>query len=110
MPAIDRAATVPIAKVTGIRCLSPPSRLMSRVCVSWSTIPAVMKSAALKVRWLMMWNTAATAAACVPKPSSMVSRPRWLTVENASSAFRSSLKSAISAPSTMVTRPVVATM
>jgi hypothetical protein len=40
----------------------------------------------------------------------MVRRPRWLTVEKARSAFRSSLNSAISAPSTIVTRPVVATM
>ena len=72
-------------------------------------IPAVMNSAALNVAWLMMWNTAITAASGVPKPSSMVIRPRWLTVEKASSPFRSSLKIAISAAITMVIRPVVAT-
>ena len=33
---------------------------MSRVPHSWSMIPAVMKSDALKVAWLTMWNTAAT--------------------------------------------------
>jgi hypothetical protein len=54
---------------------------MSRVPASWSTMPAFMNSAALKVAWLRMWNTAATAASGVPKPSSMVTRPRWLTVE-----------------------------
>jgi hypothetical protein len=83
---------------------------MSRVCASWSTIPADMKSAALKVAWLMMWNTATVAAALVPKPRSMVIRPRWLTVEKASSALRSSLNSAILAPITMVIRPAVATI
>ena len=34
---------------------------MSRVPVSWSTMPALMNSAALKVAWLRMWNTAAIA-------------------------------------------------
>ena len=36
---------------------------------------------ALKVAWLRMWNTAATAASGVPRPSSRVIRPRWLIVE-----------------------------
>ena len=69
-----------------------------------------MNSAALKVAWLMMWKTAAIAPASVPSPSSMVISPRWLTVENASSAFRSSLNSAITAPISMVSKPVVATI
>ena len=58
----------------------------------------------------MMWNTATTAAALVPSPRSMVMRPRWLTVENARSAFRSSLNSAILAPISMVISPVEATI
>ena len=40
-----------------------------------------MKRAALKLAWFRMWNTATTAASGVPKPSSMVISPRWLTVE-----------------------------
>ena len=42
---------------------------MSRVPVSWSMMPAAMNSEALKVAWLRMWNTAATAptAACQPE-------------------------------------------
>ena len=31
---------------------------MSRVPVSWSTMPAAMNSDALNVAWFMMWNTA----------------------------------------------------
>ena len=85
MPAIDSAAMVAMVKVMGIRCRNPPNRLMSRLCASWSIMPAVMKSAALKVAWLRMWNTAAMAPNAVPVPSSIVIRPRWLTVENANS-------------------------
>ena len=80
-PAIDAPATIAMVAVTGISCSRPPRRRMSRVPASWSTMPAFMNSAALKVAWLRMWNTAATAASGVPKPSSMVTRPRWLTVE-----------------------------
>jgi hypothetical protein len=39
---------------------------MSRVPHSWSTMPAAMNSEALKMAWLMMWNTPATAASGVP--------------------------------------------
>ena len=62
MPAIEAAAISASALLIGISCNSPPSRLMSRVPVSWSTIPALMKSAALKIAWLRMWNTATVAA------------------------------------------------
>ena len=110
MPASDSAAMVPMAKVIGISLRSPPSRLMERVPVSWSMMPAVMNSDALKVAWLMMWKTAAIAASSVPKPSSIVIRPSWLTVEWASSAFRSSLNTAITAPTVIVISPVVATI
>ena len=96
--------------VIGMKCHSPFNCRMSREPVSWSMMPALMNKAALKVAWLMMWNTATAAASVVPKPKSMVIRPRWLTVENASSALRSSLNSAIFAAITMVIRPVVATI
>ena len=56
-------------------------RRMSRVPVSWSMMPAVMNSEALKVAWLMMWNTAATAAMGVSRPNRSTIRPRWLMVE-----------------------------
>jgi hypothetical protein len=56
-------------------------RRMSRVPHSWSMMPAAMNSDALKVAWLMMWNTPATAASGVPMPNSSVIRPRWLMVE-----------------------------
>lgn len=79
---------------------------MSRVPASWSTMPTLMNSAALKVAWLSTCSTATAAAAGVPKPSSMVINPRWLTVEKASSALRSSRKQAIQAATTMVTSPV----
>jgi hypothetical protein len=81
MPAIDSEAMAAMAKVTGIRRRRPPRRERSRVCVSWSTMPAVRKSAALKLAWLTMWKMATAAASGVPKPRSMVIRPRWLTVE-----------------------------
>ena len=110
MPAIDSAASVAIAKVIGINLRKPPRRRMSRVCVSWSMMPADMNSAALKVAWFRMWNIAAIAPKAVPVPSSMVMRPRWLTVEKARRAFKSCLNSAITAPKTMVIRPAVVTI
>ncbi len=81
MPAMASEAVTASAAVIGISRLSPPSREMLRVPVSWSTMPALMKSAALNVAWLRMCRTAATAAILVPKPRSIVIRPRWLTVE-----------------------------
>ncbi|MCY1242097.1 hypothetical protein D9M72_550390 [compost metagenome] len=54
---------------------------MSRVPVSWSMMPAAMNSDALKVAWLTMWKTAATAASGLPRLNSTVIRPRWLMVE-----------------------------
>ena len=51
------------------------------VPLSWSMMPAAMNSEALKVAWLRIWNTAATAASGLLRPSSRVIRPRWLMVE-----------------------------
>ena len=67
--------------VCGIDFHRPLMRRMSRVPHSWSMIPAAMKRLALKMAWLMMWNTPATAASGVPMPNSAVMRPRWLMVE-----------------------------
>ena len=80
-PAIEAAAMVAITAVTGIALASPPSRRISRVPVSWSTIPAAMNSAALKAAWLRMCSTAASAAISRLKPSSITNRPSWLMVE-----------------------------
>ena len=44
-------------------------------------MPALMNSAALKVAWFRMWNTAATLAMGASRPMSTVMKPRWLTVE-----------------------------
>jgi hypothetical protein len=110
MPAMEAAARRASVAVIGISVVSPPRRRMSRVCASWSTMPALMKSGALKVAWLRMWKAQAMAAIGVPKPSSITMRPRWLTVEKASSALRSSLKMAIQAPTSMVMRPAEVTM
>ena len=54
---------------------------MSRVPVSWSTMPAAMNSDALNTAWLTMWKIAATVASGVSMPSSAVISPRWLIVE-----------------------------
>ena len=55
---------------------------MSRVPVSWSTMPAAMNSDALNVAWLTMWKIAATAASGVSDARrAAVIRPRWLIVE-----------------------------
>ena len=54
---------------------------MSREPVSWSMMPTAMNSEALKVAWLMMWKTAATAASGLFMPSSVVIRPRCEMVE-----------------------------
>ena len=62
---------------------------MSRVPLSWSMMPAAMNSDALNVAWFMMWNTAATAASGLLRPSSSVIRPRCEIVEYASRPLRS---------------------
>ena len=96
--------------VHGISCAKPPNLRMSRVPVSWSTMPAVMNSAALKLAWFKMWKIAATAASGEPSPIRKVIKPRWLMVEYASKPFRSCLKSATKAANAKVMRPVVMTM
>ena len=88
-PAIAAAATIASVAVTGIIRRSPDSRRISRVPLSWSTMPTAMNSEALKVAWFMMWNTAATAASGLFKPSSNVIKPRCEIVEYASKPFRS---------------------
>ena len=56
-------------------------RRMSRVPVSWSMMPTAMNNDALKAAWFRTWNTAATKAKSLLRPSSKVIRPRWLMVE-----------------------------
>ncbi|MCY1546892.1 hypothetical protein D9M68_829170 [compost metagenome] len=73
-------------------------------------MPAIMNSEALKVAWLSTWNTAATAASGEPSPIRKTIRPRWLTVEYASRAFRSCLKRATKAANSTVARPVAVTI
>jgi hypothetical protein len=80
-PAIAADATIASVAVTGICLRSPLMRRMSRVPVSWSMMPAAMKSEALKVAWFSRWKTAATAASGEFSPSSIVISPRWLIVE-----------------------------
>ncbi len=46
---MDAAATIARVVVTGMACRKPDSLDMSRVPVSWSTMPAAMNSDALNV-------------------------------------------------------------
>ena len=71
-------ASVP---VIGIRRSRPLSLRMSRVPLSWSMMPAAMNSEALKVAWFITWNTAATAASGLFRPSSSTISPRCEMVE-----------------------------
>ena len=48
-PAIDALAMIASVPVIGISFIRPLSLLMSRVPLSWSMMPAAMKSDALKV-------------------------------------------------------------
>jgi hypothetical protein len=80
-PAIAEAATSASRAVKGMAWFSPDSRRMSRVPVSWSMIPAAMKSEHLNAAWLRMWKTAATSASSLRSPSNSVISPRWLIVE-----------------------------
>jgi hypothetical protein len=109
-PAIAALATSASVTVIGIAWTRPLRRRMSRVPVSWSMMPAAMNSDALNVAWLMMWNTAATAASGLLRPSSSVMRPRWLIVEYASRRFRSFWNIARYAPSTSVVAPAPVTI
>ena len=88
-PAMAAAATVASVAVTGMRVRRPDRRRMSRVPLSWSMMPTAMNSDALKVAWFMVWNTAATAASGLLRPSSKVIKPRCEMVEYASSPLRS---------------------
>ena len=80
-PAMAALATMASVAVTGIIERRPERRRMSRVPLSWSTMPAAMNSDALKVAWFMIWKTAATAASGLLMPSSSVMRPRCEMVE-----------------------------
>jgi hypothetical protein len=51
-PAMAAADTIATVAVTGMGPARPCSLRMSRVPVSWSMMPAVMNSEALKVAWL----------------------------------------------------------
>ncbi|MNZ19988.1 hypothetical protein D3C78_370300 [compost metagenome] len=73
-------------------------------------MPAAMNNEALKVAWLRMWNTAATAASGLFRPSSRVIRPRWLMVEYASRPLRSFWNMAAKAPSSRVRAPAPPTI
>ena len=53
---------------------------------------------------------AVIAAIGVAKPSNIVTKPRWLTVEKASSALRSSRNNAIHAATSIVMRPTGVTI
>ena len=94
-PAMAALATMARVAVTGIILRKPDRRRISRVPDSWSTMPAAMKSDALKVAWFMMWKTAATAASGLLRPSSKVIRPRCDSVEYANKALRSCWNMAI---------------
>ncbi|CFM96973.1 Uncharacterised protein [Bordetella pertussis] len=80
-PAIEAAATMASVAGMGMAPYRPLRRPTSRVPVSWSTMPAAMKSEALKVAWLTMWKIAATRPSELFKPSMSVISPRWLMVE-----------------------------
>ncbi len=80
-PAIAELATIASSAVLGMYFHRPFSLRMSREPVSWSMMPAAMKSEALKVAWLRMWKTPATTASGESRPNSSVIRPRWLIVE-----------------------------
>ena len=107
MAALATMASVP---VMGMLRNRPSRRRMSRVPVSWSMMPTDMNSEALKVAWLSMWNTAATAASGLFMPSSKVMSPRWLSVEYASRPLRSFWNMATKAHNSSVTRPAPPTI
>jgi hypothetical protein len=110
MPAIDSAATVPMRKVIGIRCLSPPKPFDVAGMRLVIDDARRHEKRGLERQVVDDVKDGGDRSGLGAEAQSIVKRPRWLTVENANSAFRSSLNSAISAPSTIVTRPVVATM
>ena len=53
-PAMAALAMMASVAVIGMACARPFNRRMSRVPVSWSMMPAAMKSDALKVAWFSM--------------------------------------------------------
>ncbi len=64
-----------------------------------------MNRAALKTAWAASSVRPACIDECVPMPSTVTSRPSWLTVPCASSTLMSSWRIARTAPSSIVTMP-----
>ena len=75
-PAIEAAVIMVRVAVKGSSCHKPLSLRKSRVPDSWSIIPAIINSAALKVAWLMIWKMAAATANGEPMPSKHMIRPK----------------------------------
>jgi len=73
-------------QVSGMERESPPMPRMSRVPTEWITAPAARKSSALNAEWLRRWNWLWKTA---PAPMAYTMKPSWLTVDHASTRFRS---------------------
>jgi len=90
---------------TGIRLPTPDSSRQSRVPAAWSTMPTTRNSVDLNSACASSRATPASAASRVPKPTTTIMKPSWLTVPYASSSFRSYCRSARQPPTSMVSTP-----
>ena len=101
-------ATTATRNVTGSARRSPPRARncgISRVPVSWSTMPTTKNSAALNAAWLSRCAVPAKRPSSDARPYRLISRPSCDTVEYASRALRSVWRRASHDPQNSVARP-----
>jgi len=92
----------------GARFAIPPSSEMFRVPILWPSEPATMNRAADTRPWANIWKMAPEKPRTAPRPLTVkpytpaamprVTNPMWLTLENATSRFRSSCARHTTAP------------
>ncbi len=93
-PIIDAVASPPATAVHGRALPTPVRRRRSRVPAAASTTPTTRNSEALNIACAPIIASPASAAPRVPRPTSRMMRPSWLTVPNARTSLRSYCRSA----------------
>jgi hypothetical protein len=102
MDAAPMAATTPSAREER---KTPDNLRTSRVPDWWSMMPTTRNRVALNSPWARSIASPASAASGVPRPTTMVRKPSWLTVPYARMSLMSVCRSARYPPTSMVARP-----
>src|SRR5699024_9686892 len=101
-PAMEKLPIKATEKETGMKTISPPRRLMSRVPILKSRIPTIIYKA-----WLIVILECRESELT---PNKLMIKPSWLIVEYASKAFKSVSLIAENAPQNKVINPTKLTV